>query len=389
MTTTHRIAAFFVACALAFCGTADAAFQNPIQSPESAALGGASLTASHDSSSLFVNPAQLARMRQADFYFMYDQMYAGLEGVGTIGQGFLSGGLPTRFGTFAMGMGMFRAAGLIEERTLSFAYGKQLSDRVDFGVVAKQLYHNYLINGDALAQQDPIFAHGHSASGFALDLGVVGHVTRRFNLGLAIRNLNRPDVGLATEDRVPREIQGGASYEFPSRHIRVTGDLTYRDNDAGRLRDHLTPAVGIEKSFEQDRFVFRLGATPDSFSAGFGLRWGPVGLDYALVLNRNLIQGNVGTHQLGLRIRFGGPKAAAAVAAGERLTPAIVAAVPARAPGAAPAVPIEPSVQATPAPAPAPAPAAPLTAVEGSMDAAPAPINAAAPLPPAAQDGMR
>ena len=384
MTTTHRIAAAFVACALAFCGTADAAFQNPIQSPESAALGGASLTASHDSSSLFVNPAQLAGMRQSDFYFMYDQMYAGLEGVGSIGQGFLSGGLPTRFGTFAIGMGMFRAAGLMEERTLSLAYGKTLSERVDFGVVAKQLYHNYLINGDALAQQDPIFANGHSNSGFAFDLGVVGHVTPRFNLGLAIRNINRPDVGLATEDRVPREIQGGASYEFPKRHIRLTGDLTYRDNDAGQLRDHLTPAIGIEKSLENDKFVFRLGATPESFSAGFGLRWGNIGLDYALVLNRNLIEGNMGTHQLGLRIRFGGPKAAAAVAAGERLTPATVAAVPARAAGAAPAVPIEPSVQATPAPAPA----APRAAVEAPMEA-PAPAPAAAPLPPAAQDGMR
>jgi hypothetical protein len=54
------------------------------------------------------------------------------------------------------------------------------------------------------------------------------------------------------------------------------------------------------------RFAFRFGVTPLALTAGFGLRWGLLGLDYALVLNRNLIEGNVGTHQLGLRVRFGG-----------------------------------------------------------------------------------
>jgi hypothetical protein len=124
---------------------ARAAFQNPIVSPESAAMAGASLTSSHDSTSLFSNPAQLAGMAQPDFYFMYDQMYAGLAGVGTIGQGFVSAAVPSRLGSFGFALGMFRASGLIEERTLAVTYARALNDRIEVGVTGKQLYHSYLI----------------------------------------------------------------------------------------------------------------------------------------------------------------------------------------------------------------------------------------------------
>jgi hypothetical protein len=369
MMTTKPLAAALLALALAGAAPAFASFQNPIVSPESAALGGASLTSSHDSASLFGNPAQLAGMMQPDFYFMYDQMYAGLAGVGAIGQGFISGGLPTRYGTFGFGLGMFRAAGLMEERTLALTYARKLTDRLEIGLTGKQLYHSFLIGGDSLAAADPVFAQGHSSSAFGLDLGLRAKVTDAFHVGLVVRNLNEPNVGLAIEDRVPREVQGGLSYDLAKRRLRFTADLTYRDNNAGATQERLTPALGVEKGFQDSRFVFRAGLTPDSFSAGFGLRWGTVGLDYALVLNRNLIAGNVGTHQLGLRVRFGGPKtgarpASATTAGSEPLH------------GQEPAQPVAASAPMLPEAQLAQPTAAPLTV--------PKPAG-----PPAAEDGMR
>jgi hypothetical protein len=319
---------------------ARAAFQVPIASPESAAMAGAGLTASRDSASLFINPARLAGMERPDFYFMYDQMYAGLAGVGPIGQGFVSGGLPTRHGTFAFGLGMFRAAGLLEERTLALTYARRLGQRVEAGVTVKQLHHSYLVGDDPLAAADPVFRNGRSKGAFGMDAGVSVRVTEPLTLGVAFRNLNRPDVGLAVEDRVPREIQTSAAYALPNKHLRFTADLLYRDNDAGALRDHLTPSVGVEKSLEGDHFLFRAGLTPEALTAGFGLRVGNIGLDYALVLNRNLIQGSVGTHQLGLRVRFGGPKE----------KPAVVASLPASVSG----IVASPEVETEPARAPAP-----------------------------------
>jgi hypothetical protein len=353
MNKAKRLLSVTLSAALLGGTTARAAFQVPIASPESAAMAGTGLGGSRDSASLFVNPARLAGMIRADFYFMYDQMYAGMPGVGTIGQGFVSGGVPTKHGVFAFGVGMFRAAGLLEERTLALTYGRKLGERVEVGVTAKQLSHSYLIGNDPLAANDPVFRNGRSAAAFALDFGLTAQATDELTLGLAVRNLNRPDVGLAVSDRVPREIQASAGYALRDKRLRFTTDVTYRDNDAGRLRDHLTPAVGVEKSLEGERFLFRAGLTPQSLSAGFGLRLGNLGLDYALVLNRNLNQGSVGTHQLGLRLRFGGPaEASRVVAALPASVPEVAAALPAAVPEAAAALPAAvPEVAAAP-PAP-------------------------------------
>lgn len=306
MMNAKRTVAVFVAALLAAASVpARAAFQEPISSPESAAQANASLTSSRDSSSLFVNPAQLAGMTRGDFYFMHNQMYAGMQGVGSIGQGFISAAMPTRFGSFGFGLGMFRAAGLLEERTLALTYAKSIG-RFAFGVTGKQLHHGYLIGDDPLAAKDPVFKDGRSSSAMALDFGVTAQATERLRLGAAVRNFNNPDVGLATSDRVPREIQAGAAYQLRQRGLRVTADVTYRDAEAGTTRERLTPAIGLEKTMSDGKFAFRFGLTPDDITAGFGLKFGVVGLDYALVLRRQLIEGSVGTHMIGLRLRFGG-----------------------------------------------------------------------------------
>ena len=265
------------------------------------------LTPARDSAALFQSPAALAGIERGDFYFMHNRMYAGMKGVAAINQGFISAGMPTRIGTFGFGVGMFRAAGLLEERTLAVTYARRLGSRLEVGVTGKQLYHGYLTGGDSLAAADPIFRNGRDKSAWAADLGIIGKVTDPLRLGVTVRNLNNPDVGLVVEDRVPREIQAGAFYDFgPRYHVRATDDVTFRDDGLASVADRVIPAVGIEKGFADPRVVFRMGLTPLELTAGFGVRLGAVGLDYALVLRRNLVEGTMGTHMLGLRLRFGG-----------------------------------------------------------------------------------
>src|ERR1039458_4641407 len=97
---------------------ARAAFDLPLITPQSSAMGGASLANTADSAALFLNPAASSRLESAEAYFMYNQQYAGRSGVGGIGQGFVAFGLPTKYGTFSAGYGDFQAAGLLEERTV-------------------------------------------------------------------------------------------------------------------------------------------------------------------------------------------------------------------------------------------------------------------------------
>jgi hypothetical protein len=302
---TKKLASLLLSLACA-ATPARAAFQLPIASPESAAMAGASMTSSRDSASLFVNPAQLARTRRADFYFMHNQMYAGTAGVGAIGQSFLSAAVPSRLGTFGFGVGTFQAAGLMEERTIALTYARRLG-RLELGVTGKQLYHGFASAGDPLAANDPVFNNGRGKSALTFDLGVAAQVAPPLRVGVVVRNANSPDVGLAVEDRVPREIQAGAAYELSGRRgLTLTADVAYRDDRSLSSQDRLVPGVGLEKRLAGDKFAFRFGVTPLEFTAGFGLNWGMIGLDYALVLRRTLMEGNVGTHMLGLRVRFGG-----------------------------------------------------------------------------------
>lgn len=285
---------------------APAAFQQPLVSPRAAALSDASLPGKGDSTSLFVNPAGLASLEGSDAYFTYNQLYAGMQGTGSMSDGFMTFAAPTKFGSVAAGVGTFRAAGLLTERTIAVGWARSLG-KLDFGVAGKSLYHSYSVGSDPAAAADPVFSHGSGRGAFSLDLGAIYHAAPALDFGLAVRNVNSPDVGLASLDRVPREIQGAAAYEWRRLGLRLTGDLVYRDAGWGTAQDKLTPGVGLEKWLAGGRAAFRVGLSSLGASAGVGLRLGRLEFDYALVVKRNLMSGSYGTHLVGLRWRFGGP----------------------------------------------------------------------------------
>jgi hypothetical protein len=284
---------------------ARAAFDTPLITPQAAAMGGASLANTADSAALFLNPAASARLETGEAYFMYDQLYAGLSGVGSIGQGFIAAGLPTKYGTFAAGFGDFQAAGLLQQRELGLSYSRRLFGDLDVGVTGKYLSQNYLIGSDPAAASDPVFAHGTARSAFALDAGVIVTLSDSLKAGLAVRNINEPDVGLASVDRVPRQIQAGLSYDVSIWALRLTADYVYSDVPSGTFSDRTLPSVGLQKSFVGDMVSFRAGVTPDQFSGGVGIRFGPVDFDYTFILSFGLISNNAGTQQAGIRYRFG------------------------------------------------------------------------------------
>lgn len=302
-----RMLAAFAALAAFGAARAHAAFDTPLITPQAAAMGGASLANTADSAALFLNPAASARLETPEAYFMYDQLYSGLKGVGGIGRGLASAGVPTKYGTFTAGYSEFQAAGLLDERVIGLSYSRTLFGFLDAGVTGKYLSHDYLIGSDPGAASDPVFAHGTSRSAFTFDAGVIASLTDSLKAGLTVRNLNEPDVGLATPDRVPREAQAGLAYEFKAWDLRLTADYLYQDVPSGPLSNRSVPSVGLEKGFAGDMVRFRAGATPDQFSGGIGVRFGPVDFDYAFILSRGLLANNAGTQQAGFRYRFGGP----------------------------------------------------------------------------------
>lgn len=307
-----RVLGVMISLVLALAAPAAAAFQYVPSNPHSAAMGGTIMTAQGDSSTVFLNPASLAALGSVDLYFVHNRLYTGLGGVDAMQEGLFSLGVPTKWGSLGAGLATFRATGLVQERTVALTYAHRLG-RVDIGAAGKHLSHSYDAASDPLAAQDPVFRAGTSRSAVSLDLGLGAALTDSLRAGLAARNLNQPDVGLASEDRVSREVQGGLAYELSKAGLTLAADLTYREAGFADGR-RLLPSIGVEKALGSRKVVLRAGASLLDYSAGFGVRLGRVGFDYALILRRNLLEGNAGTHSFGVRFQFGGlsaPKRAA------------------------------------------------------------------------------
>jgi hypothetical protein len=283
-----------------------AAFDDLPISAQAAAMGGASLASQGDSAALFLNPAGVAGLRSPEAYLMYNQLYSGLSGVGSIGQGLITAGVPTSIGTVAVGFSNFQASGLLEERVFGVTFARHWLGSVEVGVTGKYFYHSYLIGSDPSAASDPVFNNGAARGAFALDVGLIAPVSSQLKVGLVVRNLNQPDVGLSTVDRVPREIQTGLAYEISPWALRLTADYTYSAFQSGSLSEQNQFGIGFEKGFVNDMVKLRLGATLDQFSGGVGIQLGPLGLDYTCILSRTVLANNAGTQMVGMRYRFGG-----------------------------------------------------------------------------------
>lgn len=283
---------------------AAAAFQYPLTSARSAAMGGVSVYGEPESGALFQNAASAAGLERAEAYFLYNKLHAGQESA-DIGQGLIAAAVPTRIGVLGIGIANFHAAGLLDERMASVSLSRRLFGKVSGGVAVKYLHHDYLTGSDPLAASDPVFAGGTSKGAAAFDAGLKADLTESFSAGAAVRNINSPDVGLASEDRVAREYQAGASYDIKPWGLRVSGDVLYRDDEFGEVEDRMIPAVGVEKRFLEERVSFRAGANTEQVSAGIGVDAGRFSFDYAVIIARRLASDNAGTHMIGLKYRFG------------------------------------------------------------------------------------
>jgi hypothetical protein len=283
-----------------------AAFQYPQLGVRSASMSGTAISAQGDSSVLFQNAAGVANLERGEAYMMYNKLYAGQDGVGSIGQSLITAGAPTRWGAIGVGLTDFHAAGLLDERALGVSFSRRILPNVDAGVTAKYLYHKYAPGSDQSGVGDPVFANGTSRGAAAFDAGIIATLSKQLKASFSARNINSPDIGLDSEDRVPREYQAGLSYYKADWQLRTTADVVYRDNHAGTLRERATPSIGLEKGFGDERVKFRAGVGLDQFSAGVGIQFDRFGFDYGFVLTRNLITSNAGTHMIGIRYRFGG-----------------------------------------------------------------------------------
>ena len=275
-------------------GAALAVFDDVPVSPRARAMGEAGSAVIDSPFATYLNPGHLASATRKAFVASYVQPfqldYADYYFMGAVLPGI------TGSGAFALNLNQFKVeyedVRLLEETQIGLSYGNTLyqdmHSRVDLGG-SINMYH--LKFGETTSGLDP-----GNDSALGLDLGLLVTVHERTRLGVMIKNLNNPNIGLDEEELAHRLI-AGISYE-PYEGVITTFEF---DNELGQKTQY---HGGIEM-FVASGLALRAGVitNPSKLTAGFGYQLSRFAFNYGFSTGGGVLES---THQFGVNIFWGG-----------------------------------------------------------------------------------
>ncbi len=281
-------------------------------------MGNAFIGLADDGYSIYYNPAGLGRIDWKELVLDYGKLYWGLDDNSNLGQSFVGYAQSlNRMGTFGVGWLNFALTRYYREDTFMFAYGKRIMDSerssLAAGLNLKLLYKGFkktsytenainLDTSELKGGRDPVFKNGYSHTGFSANLGLLYDLGRHHSIGLALNDINQPDMGLADKDRVALATKLG--YAYRSTNFNMTSDLTFKRRD-------ITISAGTEKWFMGKTLAVRSGlgvGTREyaSLSLGASYRYSRLfQFDYSFVYPLRGVSSFSGSHRFSLTLRFG------------------------------------------------------------------------------------
>lgn len=242
-----------------------------------AAMGDAGAALASDVTALFYNPARLAGNGEPEVIFTHNNWIQDVrsEMVGAKSTFF---GLPLAFGVNVTSVNDIevRTKPGAPEATFNANYfsgsvstGFSITKDIDIGGTVKYLYENIFVD---------------EANGIGFDLGVFARTpVDGLNLSAVVRNLGSMNTLRSVSTKLPTEVRAGTSYKFelPGTKISLLAGAEYlsytRDNE-----NHIN--MGGEATYN-NVFSVRAGYMTNyqskGFTAGIGLVWGSLNLDYA------------------------------------------------------------------------------------------------------------
>lgn len=284
-----------------------AAFEDPLWSARAAALGGAFSTIGDDPTGAFYNPAAVAAARPWGANFGYAQLFTGLDNV-DLSMSQLAYVHPLPEGTaISIGWGSVVAGGLRREDTVVLGVAQRIENVPAIGILSagaslRYLSQKYTLDA-ARSAGDPVFRDGNQRGVVAID--VHAHVPEMdpllegLSMGLSVRGLNNPDVGLGSEARLPTEVVFGLKYDFKRWSLPM--DMVARDGE-------IEPHLGVEGRVARDRVALRAGTDTHQAGVGFGYAH-PLGQSTQLQMDYTFlwpleVEGTSGSHRATIGLRF-------------------------------------------------------------------------------------
>ncbi len=268
-------------------------FDNRYPGARNTAMGGTGVAIANDVWSAYYNPAGLSRVEQPEVGTSYLRLFNVSFLRNFFGASVYP--LPGKYGAASLSFEYFGVnyedETLSGEYTLSLSHGFYLMNDIHsslaFGYSLKA-YHWTL--GQSLEWGDL-----GSASTFGLDVGLQASVYGRTYLGVYFLNINTPQIGEYTKHDLPQRVVVGMAYQ-PYDGVTTSLDFNHTIGVNG-----MQLWGGAEFNVFNNLFL-RFGGTtnPNRFSAGLGLQFAQLKLDYALLTHSELGE----THQVGFSVAF-------------------------------------------------------------------------------------
>lgn len=239
-------------------------------------LSNSDVALSNDVFALFNNPAGLGQISWREVGVFYSPAPFGLS---ELANGYAAYIEPFSFGSIALG-GMTYGFDLYRESKILLGFSYNYKNTFFAGLVVN--YHSYSIKN-----------YGN-AGVFYLNFGGLAYITNDIRWGFALSNLNRATIG-NIEDQIPMVFVSGFSYDF-------TDEINLNLSVEKDIRYNISVQYGLEYNIIE-YLSLRLGLQnePSRYTAGLGINYSIISLDYAIFTHQDLGL----THQAGLIISFG------------------------------------------------------------------------------------
>jgi len=289
---------------------ADAAFPDLGVGVRPMGMGGAYIGLANDANAPLWNASGMTQLTKRELIAAYSTLYAGLNAqlftgeTDSLGYHYLSYAHPLRtFAGVLAASWLFFDSAFYDEQTYVLSYAKRITPQISGGIGAKVLRVG--IASNVYTQVDPDLTNARLArTTTTVDLSVLYALSDRVRMGVIGENLLPADVGILHTNEVP--MKWGIGFAHHSESTVQVIDFVLRDR---RVNDHrdVSVRVGIEGWLFQRQVGLRAGYNVRSITLGASYRYGgkeQAQLDYAFIYPLGSIVDTLGSHRIGLSIRF-------------------------------------------------------------------------------------
>lgn len=238
-------------------------------------LSNADVALSNDVFSVFNNPAGLSQLNWREIGIYYSPAPFGLS---ELANAYVAFNEPFSFGSVALG-GMTYGFELYRESKILIGYSYN--------------YQNKFFAGAALNFHSLSIHNYGNDNAFYFNLGGLVYLSDEFRFGFSFHNINRASFG-NYDDQIPVVLNSGFSYDVLnslSINVAMEKDISNKTSFMFGVDYDIVEYLSLRSGFSNE---------PSRFSAGIGINYSFISLDYAMFTHNDLGL----THQVGLLVSF-------------------------------------------------------------------------------------